>query len=64
MLDLCILSSNLIFALLASGLFFLCSYCFIDAQASVLVSANKSDVNSNLPVLIDTRLSIKCISMG
>ena len=46
------MSSNLIFSLLASGFVFLCSYCFIDTQASVLVSDNKSDTNSKLPVLL------------
>jgi pimeloyl-ACP methyl ester carboxylesterase len=47
-----LLSSELIFALLASGFISLCSYCFIDAQASVLVSANEYKVKSNLPVLL------------
>ena len=42
------LSSSLVFVLLALGFTFLCSYCFIDAQASVLASTNKSDVNFSI----------------
>jgi pimeloyl-ACP methyl ester carboxylesterase len=42
----------IVLLLTASGLIFLYSYYFIDAQASALVSANKSDVNSILPVLL------------
>ena len=47
-----LLSSKLILALLASGFIFLYIYWSNDAQASVLISANKSNVNSNLPVLL------------